>query len=336
MASSDAAGLRRRGGGRRPRVEWTPPVKRSPWTDRHFAPAAPVVRVYDNTLVAATMLNVSLLDSAARNAWRADYRAAAAAPPLVRSEWHLHLDPAGLTWLKAPCGAADAAGEFAYTAWPADGGAAASAVCDFLHCGVRLDGACMVRTPLSRGALKAVAAGQRLRAGPYLWRVAVALGPAGAAAVDAPPPTTPGELIARGRFDLRLNGATLTYVKAPCRPEDTSARFFLHVYPADRGTLPAHRRSSGFHSLDFDMEPWDAALIARFGGRCVASAPLPGHPIAHLRTGQVDLATGNFALRHNHWTIELGAPRWWMPGARRLPVIWSPGAASTPTSTAPR
>ena len=264
---------------------------------RPFASDALTVRVYDNTLVAAAALDVSLLGDAARDAWRAAYRAAAAAPPLAHSDYDLHLGPGGLTWLKAPCGAADTAGEFASTAWPADGGGAVSSVCDFVRCGVRVDGACMVHTPLPRGALKVIVAGQRLRRGPYLWRAAVAMGPAGPEAVD-PPRLPPGERVARGFFDLHINGATLTYVKAPCRPEDTAARFFLHAYPADPGALPAHRQLNGFHNLDFMMARHDAGLIARFGGRCVATARLPGHPVARLRTGQ-------FHRYGNHWAIEL-------------------------------
>ena len=274
-----------------------PRTTRLPWVDRSFAPDALTVRVYDNTLVAATALDVSLLGKAARDAWRAAYRAAAAAPRLARSDYDLHLAPGGLTWLKAPCGAADTAGVFTSTAWPADGGGAVSSACDFRRCGVRVDGACMVHTPLPRRALGTIVAGQRLRRGPYLWRVAAAMGPAGAEAVDPPRPA-PGELVARGGFDLHLDGATLTYVKAPCRPEDTSPHFFLHAFPADPGALPALRQKYGFHNLDFVMARHDAGLIARLGGRCVASARLPGHPIARLRTGQFD--------RHgNRWTIEI-------------------------------
>ena len=279
-----------------------PHLERSPWIGRPVGAARPALRVYDNTLVAATMLDVSLLGGAEREAWRAAYRDAAAAPPLMRSEWDLHLDRGGLTWLKAPCRAADTAGEFESTAWPADGGAAASAVCDFSGCGVRVDGACMVQTPLPRQPLKAIAAGQRLRRGPHLWRVTVALGPTGTAAMDTPHPPVLGERVARGRFDLHLNGGTLTYVKTPCRPGDTSARFFLHAFPADPGALPAHRRLSGFHNLDFDMARHDAGLISRLGGRCVASVRLPGHPLARLRTGQFD-------QRRNHWIIELKKPK---------------------------
>ena len=156
----------------------------------------------------------------------------------------------------------------------------------------------MVHTPLPRGALKAIVAGQRLRRGPYLWRAAAAMGPAGAEAVAAPRPAVAGELVARGGFDLHLNGATLTYVKAPCRPEDTSAPFFLHVFPVDQRALPAHRQSSGFRNLDFAMAHYDAGLITRLGGRCVTVARLPDHPVARLRTGQFD--------RHgSHWAIEL-------------------------------
>ncbi len=277
-----------------------PRTTRLPWVDRPFAPATLTLRVYDNTLVVATALDVSLLGEAALDAWQAAYRAAAAAPPLARSDYDLHLGPGGLTWLKAPCGAADTAGEFASTAWPADGGGAVSSACDFRRCGVRIDGACMVHTPLPRRALGTIVAGQRLRRGPYLWRVAAAMGPAGAEAVDPPRPP-PGELVARGGFDLHLDGATLTYMKVPCRPEDTSPLFFLHAYPADPGALPALRQKygkHGFHNLDFGMARHDAGLIARLGGRCVASARLPDHPIARVRTGQFD--------RHgNRWTIEL-------------------------------
>ena len=278
-----------------------PRTTRLPWVGRPFAPAALTLRVYDNTLAIATALDVALLGEATRDAWRAEYRAAAAAPPLSRSDYDLHLGPGALTWLKAPCGATDTAGEFAFTAWPAKGGTAASSACDFSRCGVRVDGACMVYTPLPRGAPKAIVAGQRLRRGAHLWQVAVAMGPAGATVVDAPRPVAPGERVARGHFDLHLDGATLTYMRAPCRPEDTLPLFFLHAFPADPGALPARRRKygeHGFHNLDFGMAHHDAGLIARLGGRCVASARLPGHPIARLRTGQFD-------QHGNRWTIEI-------------------------------
>ena len=270
-----------------------------------FAPDALTVRVYDNTLFAVVALDVSLLGDATLDAWQARYRAAAAEPRLAHSDYDLHLGSGALTWLRAPCGAAGTAGRFASTAWPADGGAAASVACDFDRCGVRVDGACMARTPLPRGALKAIVAGQRLRHGPYLWRVAAAMGPAGAAAVDAPHPAPPGERVARGRFDLHLDGTTLTYVKAPCRPEDMVARFFLHVHPVDPSVLTAKRQLSGFHNLDFDVNRHNAGMIARLGGRCVAWARLPDYPIARLRTGQFDMQRNHWII---HWTIEIKEP----------------------------
>ncbi len=272
-----------------------------------FAPDALTVRVYDNTLFSVAALNVSLLGDATRDAWRAQYRAAAAEPRLARSDYDLHLGSGALTWLSASCGAADTAGEFASTAWPADGGAAVSSACDFVRCGVRVDGACMVHTPLPRRAFGTIVAGQRLRRGPYLWRVVAAMGPAGAGAVDPPRPP-PGELVARGGFDIHLNGTTLTYVKARCRPEDTSAPFFLHAFPADPSALPEERRRSGFHNLDFRMEDHDAALLARLGGRCVAWRRLPDGPIARVYTGQLDGYQDRRHLSDFHrrlWTIEI-------------------------------
>ena len=148
------------------------PLKRWPWTGPPFAPTTSALWVYDNTLVAATMLNVSLVGGMERDAWRAEYRAAAAVPPLARSEYDLHLRHDGLMWLKAPCGAADTAGEFTFTAWPADGGASASSACGFARCGVRVDGACMVRTSLPQGGGGAEV--HRRRAAAAWWPAPVA------------------------------------------------------------------------------------------------------------------------------------------------------------------
>ena len=279
------------------------------WVGQRFAPTALTLRVYDNTLFVVTALDVSLLGDATLDAWRARYRAAAAGPRLARSDYDLHLGSGALTWLSAPCGTAGTAGRFASTAWPADGGGPASVACGFDRCGVRVNGACMVRTPLPRGALKAIDAGQRLRRGPYLWRVAAAIGPAGAAAVDTPHPAPPGERVARGRFDLHLDGATLTYVKAPCRPEDMVAPFFLHAFPIDPSALPEERRRSGFHSLDSSIKDHDEAMLARLGGRCVVWRRLPDGPIAHLRTGQFDGYRAHWIEQSRTlWTIELKGP----------------------------
>ena len=268
------------------------------WPAVGLAPAQLAVKVYDNTCLTARALDVAFMDEVPAQALWAAYRAAAAVAPLARSGYHLHLGPSELTLLKEPCGDVDLRGEFAFTAFrEAPGEVASSAegeefVCDFTACGARVADACMVRLPRPAGPLRAIVAGQRLLAdGPDLWRVAVEFGPAGAVAADAtrsavpPLPPLPGT----APFDLYLDGSTLVYARESCRPENTWPRFFLHVFPEDPAALPAERRRSGFHNLDFSMEDHDVALLARLGGRCVAWRWLPDGPIARLRTGQLGL-----------------------------------------------
>ncbi len=50
-----------------------------------------------------------------------------------------------------------------------------------------------------------------------------------------------GEPVLRWEFDLYLDGRTLTGVKEPCRPEDTSLRFALQFVPAAAEDLPSWR-----------------------------------------------------------------------------------------------
>ena len=267
------------------------------WPAVGLAPAQFAVRVYDNTCLTARPLDVAFMDEAPAQALWAAYRAAARTP-LARSGYDVHLGPSELTLLKEPCGDADLRGEFTFTAYrgapdetvPADAGV--ESACGFADCGARVGDACMVRMPRPAGPLRAIVAGQRLRAdGPDLWRVAVEFGPAGTVVADATRPVVPAAPPLQGAapFDLYLDGTTLAYVGELCQPEDTWPRFFLHVFPEDPSTLPEDRRGNGFHNLDFRMEAHDAALLARLGGRCVAWRQLPDGPIALLRTGQLDL-----------------------------------------------
>ena len=90
------------------------------------------------------------------------------------------------------------------------------------------------------------------------------------------------EPAARSDYDVYLDEETLTYVKAPCSREDTAARFFLHVEPADAGDLPDERRGYGFVNLDFSFE----RAGIRFDETCIAAATLPEYAIAKVATGQ--------------------------------------------------
>ena len=83
-----------------------------------------------------------------------------------------------------------------------------------------------------------------------------------------------------GMYNLYVRDDALYYVKRPCAAADVDARFFLHIYPMDDGSLPASRRRSGFANLDFDF------YGVRDGDMCVIRRALPGYAIERIHTGQ--------------------------------------------------
>lgn len=91
-----------------------------------------------------------------------------------------------------------------------------------------------------------------------------------------------GPPLARSVFDLHLLDGKLVYAKAPCAAQDTQARFFLHVVPANAADLPADSRHRGYERLGFDFQRYGAI----FDGTCLALATLPEYAIERVRTGQ--------------------------------------------------
>ena len=85
-----------------------------------------------------------------------------------------------------------------------------------------------------------------------------------------------------GPFDLYPAADRLVYRKQPCAPGDAGERFFLHVIPVDADDLPAGHRAHGFYNRSF----WFVDYGLRWQGACLAAVPLPGYPIARIRTGQ--------------------------------------------------
>ena len=92
-------------------------------------------------------------------------------------------------------------------------------------------------------------------------------------------PQPRGELIVRSKYDVYLDGKTLTYVKSPCAHDDAANRFILHVIPVDTSVIEGRTQET----LDFSfMEGKDWHV----GEACVVSIDLPNYPIASIRTGQ--------------------------------------------------
>ena len=94
----------------------------------------------------------------------------------------------------------------------------------------------------------------------------------------------------RADFDVYLSENTLIYVKEPCSPADTEARFLLHLTPADVNDLPDYRKQYGFDNLDFNFDERTAIL----DGKCLAEVPLPEYAISEIRTGQYVPVDGGY------------------------------------------
>ena len=107
-----------------------------------------------------------------------------------------------------------------------------------------------------------------------------------------------GKPAARATFDVHLKDGALHYVKENCGPADAEAWFFLHFFPVDGHDLPARRRQYGFDNRDFPFA-WRGG---HFDGKCMTQAPLPGYPVALIRTGQFVYGEGQL------WEAEIQLP----------------------------
>ena len=168
---------------------------------------------------------------------------------------------------------------------------------EFLSRGAFVDGGYAVFFRLPDYPVAAIRTGQSDREGGDLWLAEFLIDPARRLAEFASGAL--GEPVAQGAFDVHLSDGALTYVKEPCNPTDTEARFFLHVTPERVGDLPEGRKEHGFDNLDFAFFP-NGAL---YDGKCAARAALPGYPVASIRTGQHASGVGEI------WSAEFAVGR---------------------------
>ena len=239
-------------------------------------------------------------------------RAARAGEPLARAVFDVHRDGRTLTYLRDGCPAEDIAARFLLHIYPRDPADLPEirkaygfdnldfALSDTLgHSGAiglprlstgmaRIDGNCVATTLLPDYPIARIHTGQFTDDG-IRWEADIAFDDRG---MPVEPPdyaearrtARAGAPLASGVFDVYGEGRTLIYVREGCSAEDAAAPFFLHVEPVDRADLSERRREHGFDNLDFSL----ATRGARIDGDCVAVAPLPGYPIASVRTGQFD------------------------------------------------
>ena len=214
--------------------------------------------------------------------------------PALRAAFDAHAGGGALAWTRAPCGEEDTRLPFFVHIFPGrgDGSAYRERTFAFRDSGLRLDGRCLGTIDLPDGA-SSVRIGQYDDAGP-VWSGKFPLDPeAWLARFEAAAAVAPA---LSAKFEVRLDGRTLHYTREECAASDVEARFFLHVTPTDAGDLPAERRTAGFDNLDFVFG--DRGL--RYGGRCLASVPLPDYGAARVVTGQFEdgerLWEGEFAV----------------------------------------
>ncbi len=126
-----------------------------------------------------------------------------------------------------------------------------------------------------------------------------------------PVPARPPDIAAR--FDVWIHDDRLIYARDGCAPEDLTARFFLHIDPADPADLPEDRRRHGFDNRDFSLpdrmraylQPSRQTRWERRGGRCLVSAPLPDYPVRRVRTGQIVPDGGGAGGHRSLWEGEI-------------------------------
>ena len=194
-------------------------------------------------------------------------REALATEPLHRSRFDVYRLGSLMVYLRDGCSPEDMDRRLFLHVRPADGrdGPGERYGFSVASDGVRIDGNCVAVHRLPDYPIARIETGQ----------YAEYAGAARRAVADVEPR-------ARARYDVWLDpgGDGLIYVRENCSAEDAGARFFLHVHPAD-AAAPA----GSFENRDFDF---GAHGIRTEDGACVITVPLPGYPIARVRTGQFD------------------------------------------------
>ena len=106
------------------------------------------------------------------------------------------------------------------------------------------------------------------------------------------------EPVVSDHFDIYLAGdRTLMYVRAPCRSEDVTDPFFLHIFPVAAEDLPADRIATGFDNFDFVFGT--RGIVD--SQRCAIEVKLPDYDIVSIRTGQY-----KYSDESQIWKSEFG------------------------------
>ena len=251
------------------------------------------------------------IDLSARAAAPAIYDGIAAGKPAPQSDFNVHMRGGVLTYLKENCAPADARARIFLHIFPADPAdlpagrrehGFANLDFQFADQGADILGNCVYERELPDYPIARIRTGHNTPAPDYPeWRADIDLS-AHAAAQAVHNRIAAGDYgapVAQSRFDLYLSGNRLAYLKEPCAPSDTDARFFLHITPAAPADLPAPARERGFANLDFHFA--DHGIHA--SNICVATIDLPDYPLDSISAGQFVSGEGSL------WRVEFPVAR---------------------------
>ena len=235
--------------------------------------------------------------------------------PASRSVFDIYLNNGSMIYVKEPCYINEIREQFLLNIIPADTDdlperrrryGSDNLDFSFPQHGLNFDDVCLAIVPLPGYEIARFSAGQYARKQGHVWLVEQDYVPPSSpyqAAYDAITSGEYGEPETRAAFDLYRNGRELIYLKEPCIAADTESLFFLHLYPTDAAVLPAHREYD-FDALDFLLPQRGV----RWGGKCLAIAPLPNYEIARIRTGQYHV--GGEQIWKAEQYIIAGNPVW--------------------------
>ena len=245
-------------------------------------------KVYNNTIMSVATPDLSRFATAVADGYRKLYRETVRQEPILRTDFDFYLNNRILTLVNENCppGALTGpyilrvypAGESYLTQWRNYIGSERHLIV-YMY-GVRFDGKCLMQATLPNydiallavagaGVIKVLSEGDLEE----LRRQYAAL-------ADAEPDI-------RSEFAVYVGENELGYARDECSPEDTAARFFLHIIPAEPASLPADRREHGYGNHDFrlgDFAPYIRGFV--FDDKCMAFVELPDYEIHGIRTGQ--------------------------------------------------
>ena len=231
------------------------------------------------------------------------HRSIVVGEPVIRSHFDIYLNGDTLSYVKEPCAVGDTKVRFFTATYPLDTHDLPdhrkqhgydSETFQFEKKGERFDEKCVARVVLPEYDIKFIKTVQWAQDG-SAYREAIYdfdlndLYDLIAAS---------NEPIIRSVFDVYLRNNTLTYFKEPCKPGDTEANFYLHLFPTDEKDLPEPRKQYGFDNHDFSFN----SLGKHFGEKCMATIQLPDYEIDRIRTGQFTWRQG---AMHNIWRKDI-------------------------------